>query len=90
MSDVQFEQFRSMLAGRNQVGELRHEVLRHEMSATINRHRLTGQQEGILSFNTSQLCWLTSLNPDWKRGHFLVLGLFLSSLILRRSDRRGA
>ena len=81
MSDVPFEQFRSMLAQRNQVGELRHEVLRHEMSATINRHRLTGQQEGLLSFNTSQLCWLTSLNPDWTRGHFLVLGLFLSSLI---------
>jgi hypothetical protein len=80
MNDTAFDLFRANLLSHESVGDLQQEVLRHEMNATLNRHRLTGQQEGILSFNTDQLCWLIKTNPLWPRDHFLVAGLFLSAL----------
>ena len=80
MNDAALDLFRANLFSDGQLADLQQEVLRHEMSATLNRHRLTGQQEGMLSFNTSQLCWLVKMNPAWPRDHFLVVGLFLSAL----------
>lgn len=80
MSDTALDLFRASIFRDGQVADLQQEVLRHEMNATLNRHRLTGQQEGMLSFNTSQLCWLVKMNPTWPRDHFLVIGLFLSAL----------
>jgi hypothetical protein len=86
MSDAALDLFRASLFRHGQVGDLQQEVLRHEMNATLNRQRLTGQQEGMFSFNTSQLCWLVKANPTWPRDHFMVVGLFLSALIDEEQD----
>lgn len=81
MSDDAMVRFRTFLAGRVGVADPDHELLRHEMGATINRHRLTGKDEGIQSFNTSQLSWLVVSNVGWTRTQTFVVGLMLSSLI---------
>ena len=81
MSDDALSRFRVFLAGRAGVSDPDHELLRHEMGATINRHRLTGGDEGIQSFNTSQLSWLVVSNPTWSREQTFVLGLMVSSLV---------
>ncbi len=73
--------FIDFLLKHNQVGDLESEALRHEMSATLNRNRLTGQEEGINAFNTAQLCWLVSGNPLWPADHPIVQALLLSCLI---------
>lgn len=81
MSDVALDRFRAFLVKRGAVTDLDQEVLRHEMGATINRHRLTGRDEGIQSFNTSQLCGLVITQHAWSREQVFVTGLMLSSLI---------
>jgi hypothetical protein len=73
--------FIDFLLTQNQVGNFESEALRHEMTATLNRNRLTGQEEGIHSFNTAQLCWLVTSNPSWPADHQIVVALLLSSLI---------
>jgi hypothetical protein len=86
MSDTAFDQFRINLAVREDVDDIQHEVLRHEMNATVNRHRLTGRQEGVHSFNTSQLASLVKMNGLWTRDHVLVTSLYLSALIDDEND----
>lgn len=81
MSDEALDRFRGYLLKRAPVTDLDQEVLRHEMGATINRHRLTGRDEGMQSFNTSQLCGLVVAQHGWTREQVFVTGLILSALV---------
>jgi hypothetical protein len=81
MSDEALERFRGFLARRHGAGSHERDVLLHEMGATINRHRLTGQDEGLHSLNTIQLANLVVGQPNWSRDQAFVTGLMLSSLI---------
>jgi hypothetical protein len=74
------------LRKRNQVGDLRDEALRHEMTATLNRNQLTHQEEGGFSFNTTQLCWIVSSNVTWTPDHYLVQSLLMSAIIEDRIE----
>ena len=79
-------QFNAYLLSLMREDDPQAEILRHEMSATLNRNRMTGLQEGIHSFNTDQLCWLLPSNPQWDAAHWLVQGLVLSAAIDARWD----
>lgn len=81
MSDDALDRFRAFLVRRGAVTDLAQELLRHEMGATINRHRLTGRDEGMQSFNTSQLCGLVITQNGWSREQPFITGLMLSALI---------
>jgi hypothetical protein len=81
MTDQNYLDFCSVLRKRQFTGDFQQEVLRHEMGATINRHQLTGQQEGINSFNTSQLSSVVASNAAWTRDHVMVHSLLVSALI---------
>jgi tetratricopeptide (TPR) repeat protein len=85
MTDDALDRFRSFLASRN-AGHGVRDVLLHEMGATINRHRLTGREEGMQSFNTTQLCELVVSQRTWTREQAFVTGLMLSALIDGESD----
>lgn len=81
MSDEALDRFRAFLAGRGTTGVADRDLLLHEMGATINRHRLTGREEGMQAFNTTQLCELVLGQRAWSRQQPFVTGLMLSSLI---------
>lgn len=81
MSDEALQRFRDFLVQRGATADASQELLRHEMGATLNRHRLTGGDEGIQSFNTSQLCGLVVAQTAWSREQAFVTGLMLSALI---------
>ena len=87
MSDEALERFRGFLARRHGAGSHERDVLLHEMGATINRHRLTGQDEGLHSLNTIQLANLVVGQPNWSRDQAFVTGLMLSSLIDGEFDK---
>lgn len=86
MTAPDMDQFRTYLLSLMRDDDPQAEILRHEMSATLNRNRMTGLQEGIHSFNTDQLCWLLPSNPQWEASHWLVQGLVLSAVIDARWD----
>jgi hypothetical protein len=80
MNDEALGRFRTFLSRRGSAAPDR-EILLHEMGATINRHRLTGRDEGIHAFNTNQLCGLIISQASWSRDQPFVTGLMLSALI---------
>lgn len=80
MNDQALERFRAFLSRRGSAVADR-EILLHEMGATLNRHRLTGRDEGIHAFNTNQLCGLVIGQVKWSRDQPYVTGLMLSALI---------
>ncbi|TVR09326.1 MAG: hypothetical protein EA401_13090 [Planctomycetota bacterium] len=75
--------FRAAVSQQLAVGDLRSEVMRHEMSATVNRMRLTKGDEAINSLNTTQLMWMligqdpSSITPQMQ----VVQGLIASAVI---------
>jgi len=82
MTDAALERFRQFLSRHGvAIAAVERDVLMHEMGATINRHRLTGRDEGIQAFNTSQLAGLVIGQTAWTRDQPFVTGLILSSLI---------
>jgi len=84
MSDEALDRFRAFLAKRGTTGTTgaaERDMLLHEMGATINRHRLTGREEGMQAFNTTQLCELVLGQRAWSREQPFVTGLMLSALI---------
>lgn len=81
MSDEAFDRFRLFLSRRGTSVAPDRDLLEHETGATLNRHRLTGRDEGIQAFNTSQLCSLVIGQQGWSRHQPYVTGLMLSSLI---------
>lgn len=81
MSDDALNRFRDFLASRGITGAADRDLLLHEMGATINRHRLTGREEGMHAFNTTQLCELVLGQRAWSREQPFVTGLMLSALI---------
>lgn len=85
MSDAALDRFRLFLSRRATAlgvsANTERELLVHEMGATINRHRLTGRDEGMNAFNTSQLAGLVVAQQAWSREQPFVTGLMLSALI---------
>ncbi len=81
MSDEALDRFRAFLATRSTTGATERDLLLHEMGATINRHRLTGREEGMHAFNTTQLCELVLGQRAWSRDQPFVTGLMLSALV---------
>lgn len=81
MSDPIPGRFLNFLKQQIPSGDLVNEMLRHEMSATINRNRLTRQEEGIHSFNTEQLNLVVCSNPSWSRDHIIFQAMLISNLI---------
>lgn len=83
MSDAALDRFRLFLTRRGIATNVNsdRELLLHEMGATINRHRLTGKDEGMHAFNTSQLAGLVISQQGWTREQPFVTGLMLSALV---------
>jgi hypothetical protein len=81
MSIVDAASFQRVLLAKNKVGDLKGEVLRHEMSATLNRSSLTQKEEATNTFTTAQLCWLVASNPQWNNTQPLYRALLLSAII---------
>lgn len=83
MSDEALDRFRLFLMRRNATvaNTAERELLAHEMGATINRHRLTGRDEGMQAFNTNQLTGLVINQRGWSRTNPFVTGLMLSALV---------
>jgi hypothetical protein len=86
MTTPDMPRFIGLLTRHNRFGDLRDEALRHEMMATLNRNQLTQLEEGGLSFNSIQLCWIVTGNPTWTPEHPLVQSLLISALIEDRLE----
>jgi tetratricopeptide (TPR) repeat protein len=81
MNTTDFTIFKNFLKNRGHQHELDYEVLRHDLGATMNRHRLTGRQEGMNSLNTEQLSVIVSSNNGVDQRHPMTRYLLLSALL---------
>jgi len=81
MKNVDLKSFKNFLNKRYAAGNLTHEVLQHDLGATIHRNRLTGQKEGLTSLNTEQLSAVVGHNGGIDQNHDLTHYLLLSAMI---------
>jgi tetratricopeptide (TPR) repeat protein len=81
MKTIDFNSFKHFLNKRYAAGNLTHEILQHDLGASIHRNRLTGLQEGLSSLNTEQLSVVVGHNKGIDQHHDLTHFLLLSAMV---------